>query len=244
MPLSILYKDEDLVVIDKPPGLLVHRTDLDRRIQQVAMQRLRNQLGQPVFVVHRLDRGTSGVLLFALHREAARFLINEFQQRRVKKEYTALVRGYTDDCGEIDTPLYEKLDPICDAQADPNKAPQTALTEYKTLDRIELPCAVGRYATARYSLVRINPHTGRRHQIRRHFNYLSHPVIGDTTHGDHRHNRFFREQLGIDRMLLMSNRLEIRHPSSLDTLTVELPTEDLCNFSHLQEIAERHKRVG
>ena len=210
--LEILHQDSNVVAINKPAGLLVHRTNLDRRLYHAAMQKLRDQIGQPVFVVHRLDRATSGVLLFALSQEAARFLTNEFQERRVKKTYIALVRGYCDDTGTIDTPLYEKLDRISDAKADVNKAPQEAVTHFQTLSTVELPYAVGRYDTVRYSLVRITPDTGRRHQIRRHFKYISHPIVGDTTHGDHRHNKFITKQFGIDQLMLLSHRLQIAGP--------------------------------
>ncbi len=211
-PLEILYRDDDLIAINKPSGLLVHRSLIDKHETRFAIQLLRDQIGQRVYPMHRLDKPTSGVLLFALNQATARLLTQQFTDGLVQKEYLAVVRGYTDDAGHIDHPLKEQLDRIADAQADPNKEAQAAVTDYQRLATVELPFAVGRYATARYSLVRAWPRTGRKHQIRRHMKHIFHPIIGDTTHGDGRHNDFFRQQFDNQRLLLAARRMELTHP--------------------------------
>ncbi len=204
MPLTILYQDAHYVAIDKPPGLLVHRSPISRD-RVFVLQTLRDQLGQHVFPVHRLDRATSGVLLFGLSAEAARRLVAEFERQAVDKDYLAVARGWVDDHGLIDHPV---------ADDEGSGIAQPARTQYRCLARVELPFAVDRYPTSRYSLVSASPETGRRQQIRKHFKHISHHLIGDTTHGNGRHNRFFREHMGIQRLLLMARRLSFRQPFS------------------------------
>ena len=210
MPLTILYQDAHYVAIDKPPGLLVHRSPISRD-RVLALQTLRDQLGRRVYPVHRLDRATSGVLLFGLSAEAARHLVTEFERQAVGKEYLAVARGWVDAQGLIDHPL---------ADDEGNGIAQPARTRYRRLARVELPFAVDRYPTSRYSLVSVSPETGRRQQIRKHFKHISHHLIGDTTHGNGRHNRFFREHIGIRRLLLMAYRLTFRQPFSGEQVTV------------------------
>jgi len=218
--LSICYQDEYLVAVHKPAGMLVHRSWLDRHETRFLMQTLRDQLGCHVYPLHRLDRPTSGLVLFALSAEVARLGANLFSDRQVSKRYLALVRGYVDGEGIIDYPLKEELDKIADAQADQDKAAQPAVTRYRCLQQGELPFAVGRYPTSRYSLVELFPETGRKHQLRRHMAHLRHPIVGDTTHGDGRHNRFFREQFGIHRLLLTATGLSFIHPVTRQPVVV------------------------
>ena len=162
--LQILYRDEHFVAVDKPVGMLVHRTKLARGVRQVAVQQLWKQLGQQVFSLHRLDRPTSGVLLFALDQESARAVSELFEQHQVEKTYVALTRGFCPDNGTIDVPLVVMFDKTTDAEERKDKEPQEATTEYGCLEQVEIPHPVGRYETARYSLVQILPRTGRRHQ--------------------------------------------------------------------------------
>lgn len=231
MPLNILYQDEYLVAIDKPAGLLVHRSMLDKHETRFAMQMLRDQLGQHVFPVHRLDRPTCGVLIFALSSDIARVLTEQLTQREVEKSYLAVVRGYVEEEGEIDYPLKEKLDKIADRQAKQDKAAQDAITYYQCLQQYELPFAVGRYATARYSLVRLLPKTGRKHQLRRHMAHIRHPIVGDTTHGDGTQNKFLRSQFGFDRLGLTCHRMVIRHPVTGRQLKIEtLPEQRIAEL--------------
>lgn len=210
--LRILYQDEYLVAVDKPAGMLVHRSFLDKHETLFVMQTLRNQIGQHVFPVHRLDRPTSGVLLFALSSEVARLLTEQHQQESWCKFYLAVVRGYFKEPLLLDYALQEQLDKVADKKARQDKVPQQARTAIWPLAQIELPIAVGRYPAARYSLVALQPQTGRKHQLRRHLSHLFHPIVGDTTHGDGKHNRLFAGHFACHRLLLVAKRLTIQHP--------------------------------
>ncbi len=222
MTLRLLYQDEYLVAIDKPSGLLVHRSWLDRHETQFAMQMTRDLIGQHVYPVHRLDRPTSGVLLFALDPQTARTLSEDFAQHRVQKEYLALVRGWTPEQLFIDYPLKEELDKIADKFATVDKPAQEAQTQLQRLQTVELPYAVSaKHPTSRYSLVRLMPHTGRKHQLRRHMAHIFHPIVGDTKHGDGRHNRFFREQYDCQRLMLCNLSLTIQHPQLQSPLRIQ-----------------------
>lgn len=212
LTLPIIYQDDYLVAVNKPSGLLVHRSMIDKHETQFAMQIVRDQVGQHVFPVHRLDRPTSGVLLFALSSDVARLLTEQFTQRQVVKAYYAIVRGYAPEHGHIDYPLKEKLDKIVDKKADKDKLPQPAQTDYENLAKFELPIPVGRYQTARYSLLRLIPKTGRKHQLRRHMAHIRHPIIGDTTHGDGKQNKMLRAEFGLDQLALTCQTLKLTHP--------------------------------
>jgi tRNA pseudouridine65 synthase len=210
--LPILYQDDDVVVVHKASGLLVHRTALDRHATEFALQSVRDQLGRSVYPVHRLDRATSGALVFALSAEAARALTEEFTQGRVEKVYLAVVRGTPPSEVCIDYPLKEELDPKADRLARIDKPAQPARTKVTRLAEYEFAYAVDKFPTARYSLVRAEPRTGRKHQIRRHLRHIGHPIIGDVTYGIGKHNRFFAETLQVRRLLLASVEVTFRHP--------------------------------
>lgn len=183
--IEILTQTEHYVVVNKPAGMLVHRSRLDSQETVFLMQTLRDQLGQLVYPVHRLDKPTSGAMLWALNSEAARWFTQQFEQKQIRKHYLAIVRGWTENVGCIDYPLKEQLDKIADMHAQSDKTAQAACTECQTLQRSECPFASSaRYATSRYSLLHITPKTGRKHQIRRHMKHIFHPIVGDTTHGD------------------------------------------------------------
>jgi tRNA pseudouridine65 synthase len=217
--LRLLHLDEHLVAVDKPPGLLVHRTRL-ADAEEFLLQRLRRQLGRRVYTVHRLDRPTSGVLLFGLTPEVARVLAAQFEGQEVGKRYLAVVRGWPEAAGRIEQPLD---DPEADSPG--RRAPRPACTDYRRLATVELPVAVTRYPTSRYALLLVRPHTGRRHQIRRHCAHIRHPLIGDTTHGEGRHNRFFRDRFGLSRLLLHAWRLECPHPVTGAPMRIEAPPD-------------------
>jgi tRNA pseudouridine65 synthase len=218
--LPILYRDERLVVVDKPAGLLVHRSPIDRHETRFAMQILRNQLGQRVYPIHRLDKGTSGVLAFALDPATARDCMAAFARREVAKTYLALVRGWPSRAGIIDRAL--------SAVEDDRSAPQSAVarearTAFTRVATFELPVRVDRYPSSRYALVELTPHSGRRHQLRRHLAGESHPIVGDSTYGKGRHNRLFRELFGVQRLLLACTRLEFTSPQGQSAPRIEAP---------------------
>jgi tRNA pseudouridine65 synthase len=215
--LEILYEDERYVAINKPNGLLVHRTRIAEEKKAFALQMLRDQLGCQVYAAHRLDRGTSGVLLFAKSPEAAGPLVKAFEDREVSKKYYAIVRGYTQEEETIDNPIRPDKD-------HKHKAPQEAVTHYTRLATVELPIPVGRYSTARYSLVQVQPETGRMHQIRKHFAHIRHYIIGDKRHGDWRHNQMFLEQLQSPYLLLHAALLEFTHPFTGKKISIAAPT--------------------
>lgn len=210
--LKIIYRDQQLVAINKPSGLLVHRTNIDRHETRFALQLLRNQLKQKVYPVHRLDKPTSGVLLFALDPETARLVSDQFRDHQVSKTYLAMVRGWTSEKDKIDYPLVDGPIKAAYAVQKNSDKPREAVTSYQSISQVELPIPVGRYETSRYSLVEAYPETGRRHQLRRHFKHLHHPIIGDTTYGDSSHNRMFRKKFDCHRLLLHALQLDVEHP--------------------------------
>lgn len=220
--MRILYQDEWLVAVDKPPGLLVHRTGLDAGETQFALQLLRDQLGRPVWPAHRLDKGTSGVLLFALDAETARALGQAFEAPDlVRKTYRAIVRGWPPESGLIDHALKRMED---DARPDRTEV-QDALTRYRKLVCYELPLPYGSFPATRCALVELQPLTGRRHQLRRHMKHIAHPIIGDATHGKGPLNRAVAELLGRQRLWLHALRLELPHPLSGAPLKIEAPCD-------------------
>lgn len=210
--LEILYQDEHLVAVNKPAGWLVHRSWLDRHETVFVMQTVRDQIGQHVFTVHRLDRPTSGVLLMALSSEVAHQLSQQFEQHQVEKTYHAVVRGFVNEAARLDYPLTQELDKIADKFAEADKVPQPAVTHYRALAQVEMPVAIGRYDTARYSLMELRPETGRKHQLRRHMTHLRHPIIGDSKHGDLRQNRGMAQYFGCSRLMLHASHLQLTHP--------------------------------
>lgn len=221
---EILYLDEHFVAVNKPAGLLVHRSDIDRRETRFALQMVRDRLGRHVFPVHRLDRPTSGVLLFAFSGEGARLAAEALESEKAAKTYLAVVRGIACEEGRIDYPLADVTDRM-EFRPDNGGERRTAVTEFRRLAAAELPFAVGPHPSARYSLLEVRLRTGRRHQIRRHLKHVFHPVIGDSTYGDGRHNRLFRDQLGCSRMLLHAVQLSFIHPCTGEQARITAPLD-------------------
>lgn len=216
--LPILYQDPHLVAIDKPAGLLVHRSGLDAHETRFAVQLLRDQIGRPVWPAHRLDKGTSGVLLFALDAAIARALGLAFERgETMRKSYRAVVRGWPPESGSIDHPLRRMPDDMRTGREEI----QEALTRYRTLEHYELPLAQGDFPSTRCALVELQPVTGRRHQLRRHLKHVAHPIIGDATHGKGPLNRALAELLGLQRLWLHAAWLELRHPVTDQELLIE-----------------------
>ncbi len=219
--LPILFIDDHLIAINKPAGMLVHRSKIDAREKVFALQTLRDQIGEHVYPIHRLDKPTSGVLLFARNPEIAGKVAADFASRTIRKSYMAIVRGWTPEVDTIDYPLKPISDRMTEGRTQKSKPPQDAETSFRTLATCELPIPVGRYQSARYSLVEVQPKTGRKNQIRRHFKHIFHPIVGDRKFGDDAHNSFFRENFDVDRLLLAATSLELTHPTTSDTLQIE-----------------------
>ena len=236
-PLSIVWQDDVLVAINKPAGLLVHRSPIDRHETQFAVQQLRDQLGCWVYPVHRLDKPTSGLLLFALEPEVAATLARQFEQRTVQKRYWAVVRGHAPSAIEIDHPLRDEVD--AKGQAIEHGEHRDAQTSLRCLTSWVLPMPVDRYPEARYSLVELQPRTGRYRQLRRHLKHLAHPIIGDTRYGKGTHNRFFRQQLSCHRLLLASVGLAFDHPVTDVRVSLTAPPE-----TSFQWVLEQLGQIG
>lgn len=190
MRFAVLLNDNLRIAIYKPRGFHVHRHETHggkTPREKICLYQVRDFVGSHVYPVHRLDAGTSGALLFAKNPEEAHRLSQQFEHSLVKKTYHAIVRGLPDSAGTIDIPLDEK--------------PST--TRFEKIAQTELEL------NRRYSLLRLCPESGRYHQIRRHLNRISHPIVGDAQHGDSRHNTYFREKTGISGLCLHSSKLEI-----------------------------------
>jgi tRNA pseudouridine65 synthase len=208
--LSVIYQDDYLIAINKPHDLLVHRSSIAADVQEFALQMLRDQIDRHVFPAHRLDRKTGGVLLFALDKTTEVAMQQQFAANEVSKSYLAVVRGHTPDSGEIDYPLRKE-----------NGTLQDAFTAYQTLARTELPVALGKHPTSRYSLVEAKPTTGRMHQLRKHFSHIFHPIIGDRTHGCNKQNKLFTETWTMNTMLLHAKSLSFDHPVTKQPITIQ-----------------------
>ncbi|MBL4654003.1 MAG: pseudouridylate synthase [Flavobacteriales bacterium] len=216
MELEILYQDEYLVVINKPNGLAVHRSKLVGNTNVFALQLLRDQIDQKVFPIHRLDRKTSGVLLFALSPKVLSLMQKLFREKEILKTYVAIVRGHTKQHEIIDYPL-----------TNGNNKTQEAITEYSLLAATEVNRPLGKHATSRYSLLEIKPQTGRMHQIRKHMNHIRHPIIGDRPQGCSKQNRMFLEKWNMNTMMLHAQKIDFIHPITKDQISIlaEFPNE-------------------
>ena len=211
--LPILYQLADLVAINKPHGLLVHRSPIASDASEFAVQLLRDQLGQRVYPVHRLDRKTGGILLFALTESMNSAMQTLFADGGVQKTYLAIVRGYTPDELVIDYAL----------RHEETGALQEAVTHLKTVQRTEIPLAFGKHTTSRYSLVELTPTTGRMHQLRKHMAHILHPIIGDRPHGCNKQNKLFKEHFDMNTMLLHAQQIEFVHPLTSERITISAP---------------------
>lgn len=226
MILDIVFQDEYFVAVNKPAGMLVHRSWLDKHETQFVMQTLRDQIGQHVFPLHRLDRPTSGVLIFALSSDVASQVMPMFANHEMVKTYHAIVRGWIEEAGRLDYALKVELDKIADKHASQEKEAQEAITDYHTMAKAEIPYSTGKFPTTRYCLMELKPLTGRKHQLRRHMAHLRHPIVGDTTHGDGKHNKLFREVYDSHRLLLHASSLEFVHPFTNQTVLIKAKVDD------------------
>lgn len=236
-PLTILYRDDHYIAILKPVGFLVHKTSIAEHQKKFVLQKLRNQIKHWVYPIHRLDGPTTGVLVFGLHKKAASKLSELFRKRNIKKTYYALVRGHTPDTGVIDHPI----------QKHGHQYSQNAVSKYVTVAKGILPIAKFGYKQLYYSLVRVQPHTGRMHQIRKHLKHINCPIICDRRYGDWRHNKLFDATFGISNLFLLAKKLEFIHPYTKEPIKIEAPfSEDIlqiaANFGwDIQELEKREQ---
>ncbi|WP_412469007.1 pseudouridine synthase [Pedobacter sp. KLB.chiD] len=213
--LEIIYQDDNLIAINKPHGLLVHQSSIARDATEFALQVLRDQVGKHVSPVHRLDRKTSGILLFAFDKKSEVAMHQQFMNAETEKKYLAILRGFTPDAMDIDYPLVKE-----------NGTLQDAFTSFITLRRAEVAVAFGKHPTSRYSLIEATPKTGRMHQLRRHFSHILHPIIGDRTHGCNKQNKFFKEQWDMTTMLLHASELAFVHPITKERIHLKAGLHD------------------
>jgi len=212
---EILYQDEYMVAINKKAGWVTHPSAFAANANESAQQKLRDQIGRHVYPVHRLDRATSGVLLFVTDKSLLQVFTRMFNENTIHKQYIAILRGHLKEAGRLDYPVKKET----------GKSRTEAITNYKPLAYAELNIAVGRYPSARYTLAEASPETGRWHQIRQHFGHLRHYIIGDKKHGDRDHNRFFEDKLKCSNMFLHAHKLSFVHPLTEEHITIfaELP---------------------
>jgi len=201
LELEILYQDQHLVTVNKPHGLLVHRTSLAKDATEFALQCLKNQLQRTVHPCHRLDRKTSGILLFALDKSTHAAVSELFRAGQVSKTYHAIVRGFIQKSGTIDYALKNDKGAV-----------QEAVTHFKCLEQFEIPLAHGKHKTSRYSLVELFPETGRMHQLRKHMAHIFHPILGDRPHGCNKQNKLWKEKFDMTKMMLHAKKLSFVHP--------------------------------
>lgn len=229
MILDILYEDEQLIAIYKPHGLLVHRTRIANDATEFAVQILRDQLeGNHIYPVHRLDRKTSGVLLFAKTQDANRDVQELFRERQVSKKYAAIVRGFVDESATIDYPLIH------------NDKHQESQTDYELIRHYEIDLPFGEFSTSRYSHIWLKPKTGRFHQLRKHMAHIYHPIIGDRPHGCNKQNKLWKDQFNMTTMLLHADTLELEYPRGNQLM---IQSDYGGEFRRVLEILERRDLV-
>ncbi|MEG0931693.1 pseudouridine synthase [Algoriella sp.] len=208
--LEILYQDEYIIAINKPSGLLVHKSFYARDAKIFAIQELRNQIGgQHVYPIHRLDRKTSGVLLFALDKEALKIMNDRFATREVEKKYLAILRGWSPDELTIDYDL-----------TNDDGVKQNAITYFRRLQKAEIELEFNNHPTSRYSLVEAIPETGRMHQLRKHFKHILHPILGSRPHGCNKQNKLWLENFELKGMMLHAHQLVFNHPITNERITL------------------------
>jgi tRNA pseudouridine65 synthase len=215
--IDILYQDDSLIAVNKPAGLAVHRSKMVGNAEEFLIDLLREQIDDSVYLAHRLDRATSGVLLIARNKGIAAALGEQFMGREVRKQYLVVVRGWPDPPEDlIDYPLPGSR------ETGPRRE---ARTRYRQLATIEVPIELGRYPQQRYAMLLAEPESGRFRQIRKHLAHIHHPVIGDCQHGRGDHNRLYKQYFGCHRMLLHAWRVHFRHPLTSAPMMIEAPLD-------------------
>lgn len=225
--LDIIFQDKDLLAINKPAGLLVHRSNVAIDIHENAVDQLTEQIGTPVYPIHRIDRPTSGVLLFALNANIAKVMAEKMQQNEIKKWYACVLRGLTKPAGHITKVLSSEY----------SKTTKAAISYYYTLGHYLAPLPYRGYPTTPYSLVLASPQTGRTHQLRQHFAHIRHYIIGDKKHGDVKQNKHILQHLNNYTMYLHAVQLTFTHPTTNKTLIINAPLPNTwCKMSELLQL--------
>ncbi|MBL4594030.1 MAG: pseudouridine synthase [Flavobacteriales bacterium] len=203
--IEIIYEDEYMVVINKPNNFLIHQSHYARNIKETTLiQFLQQQLGYPIYPVHRLDRKTSGIMILIKNKDIVAQFQALFTDNSIQKTYYAIVRGFSNKSGVIDSPV----------KNDDTGVYKDAITHYKSIEQIELAIPVHPYEHSRYSLIKLAPKTGRMHQLRKHLNKISHPIVGDYKYGDRFHNRMFETEFRCEYLFLHAFSLDFIHPIS------------------------------
>src|ERR1700754_3052628 len=237
--LESLHQDDDIVAVNKPANLAVHRSKFVGPHDALLIHLLREQGEGRLQLAHRLDRATSGVLLVGRSQEVAAQLGEQFMGRSVRKRYIAVVRGWPEpEEGTVDCLLPGSRD------TGPRRE---ASTDYRRLGTVEVDIPLGRYEKQRYAFVAAEPRTGRFRQIRKHFAHIHHPIVGDSQHGRGDHNRLFKQHFASHRMLLHAAALSFEHPTDGRALTIEAGLDEtwlrlLGRFDWLQPYTDwRHQ---
>ncbi len=227
--LEIVYEDDELIAINKPHGLLVHRSSIARDVREFALQRLRNQINQKVYTVHRLDRKTSGVLLFAKNQATQKLIQAQFRETKVSKIYKAIVRGHITENVSIDYPLTNEQGKT-----------QEAHSNIKPIELFEIPLKDKRFSTSRYTLVEVIPSTGRYHQIRKHLAHIRHPILGDRPHGCNKQNKLWKERFAMDHMMLHAQHLSFLKPDGSVINVIAKVSESITRMMTILRVMDRY----
>lgn len=223
--LEILYRDENLIAINKPSGLLVHKSYYAGEADEYAVEKLTQQMDRKVHLVHRLDRKTSGVLLFTFDKETLKLMSDQFMNREVEKKYIAILRGWTKEEETIDYDLTNE-----------NEIVQNAITYYRRLQTSEIDLPFLKHPTSRYSLVEAIPETGRFHQLRKHFKHILHPILGCRKHGCNKQNKLWLNTFEITAMPLHSHQLNFKHPYTQQNISINASLKVNPDFLQIGEI--------
>lgn len=232
----VIKRYSNLIFVNKPPGLLVHRSPIDKNETEFLIQNLRDEIGEKVYPIHRLDKPTSGIILFTLDKEIIPSYQKLWENNQIDKMYSCVVRGWLTQKVELNYPL-EQFDKLKERKSEAQGIKKEAISIFSPVEKYETEVSFGKFPTARYSLLDVNILTGRRHQIRRHAAHLRHPIIGDANHGDGKHNRFFREELNCPGLLLQSRYLGFEDPISGEYISAELELDNriTCLLSKLDK---------
>jgi tRNA pseudouridine65 synthase len=219
MEVKVVFEDEQCLVASKPSNLIVHHSYYARNIDETSLTDLiRDQVNSEACPVHRLDRKTSGLILFAKKAAFASRFQQLFEHGGIEKTYLALLRGHLEDRGVINSPVKNDRGNY-----------KEALTEFNCLEHFERDYLIPPYEKQRYSLVEFAPITGRMHQLRIHANKIAHPIINDPKYGNRHHNHYFQNQLGIEELFLHAHSLKFKQPFTEELIELQEPLPDFWN---------------